>query len=53
MSKREQKNKEWLDTMNKVMGEMGNVLCEACSVPNWKVYHTPNNPCPKRREETK
>lgn len=24
--------------------------CKACSLPNWDVYHTPNNPCPKQKE---
>ena len=35
------------DYVRQLIEQGGNVLCKLCSVPNWDVYHTPGNPCPK------
>jgi hypothetical protein len=42
--KKPDKNRELLE---RLMKESGNVKCEKCSVPNWDIWHTPGNPCPK------
>ena len=44
-ARRRTKDQEAADLVAKLLREGGNVICEKCSVPNWKVWHLPGK-CP-------
>lgn len=49
--KKQPKDQALNDYVRALIVEGGSVLCKKCSVPNWDIYHTPGNPCPKKPEE--
>lgn len=49
--KRQSRDKAANDLVRQLIEKGGSTLCKACSVPNWDIYHTPGNPCPKRQAQ--